>query len=98
MPDTHLPLHLAPTAIEQLFPTLTGAQMARITWLYVASGDSVLVVAVMHSVLNALGDTFTSSRYIPDADPLVMSGGGLVGTGILLVGVGAWTWLRRERV
>ena len=30
MPDTHLPLHRAPTATEQLFPTLTGAQMARI--------------------------------------------------------------------
>jgi hypothetical protein len=27
---------------------------------------SVLVVAVPHSVLNALGDTFTSARYIPD--------------------------------
>ncbi len=30
MPDTHLPLHRAPTATEQLFPTLTAAQMARI--------------------------------------------------------------------
>src|SRR5918993_868790 len=30
MPDTHLPLHRGPTATEQLFPTLTGAQMARI--------------------------------------------------------------------
>ena len=29
MPDTHLPPH-APTATEQLFPTLTGAQLARI--------------------------------------------------------------------
>src|SRR5688500_7559933 len=30
MPDTHLPLRRGPTATEQLFPTLTGAQMARI--------------------------------------------------------------------
>ena len=37
MPDTHLPLHRAPTATEQLFPTLTGAQMARIaTHLHVS--------------------------------------------------------------
>src|SRR5919106_3964248 len=30
MPDTHLPLHRPATATEQLFPTLTGAQLARI--------------------------------------------------------------------
>jgi membrane protease YdiL (CAAX protease family) len=55
------------------------------TWLYVTSGGSVLVVAVMHSVLNALGDTFTSHRYIPDGNPLLVSGGGLVGAAILLL-------------
>ena len=31
MPDTHLTLHPAPTATERLFPTLTAAQMARIS-------------------------------------------------------------------
>ena len=31
MPDTHLPLHPAPTTTERLFPTLTPAQMARIS-------------------------------------------------------------------
>jgi membrane protease YdiL (CAAX protease family) len=66
------------------------------TWLYVASARSVLVVAVMHSVLNAVGDTFTSARYIPGANPLIVSGGGLVGAGILLVVVGAWTAFRHQ--
>jgi hypothetical protein len=32
MPETHLPLH-ATTATERLFPTLTAAQMARISAL-----------------------------------------------------------------
>lgn len=54
------------------------------TWLYVASGGSVLVAAVMHGVLNALGDTFTSARYLPDGNSLVVGGGGLVGAAVLL--------------
>ncbi|HEX6314174.1 MAG TPA: cyclic nucleotide-binding domain-containing protein [Gemmatimonadaceae bacterium] len=31
MPDTHLPLHPAPTTTERLFPTLTAAWVARIS-------------------------------------------------------------------
>ena len=31
MPDTHLPLHDARTASERLFPTLTSAQIVRIS-------------------------------------------------------------------
>jgi hypothetical protein len=31
MPDTYLPLHDARTATERLFPTLTAAQIARIS-------------------------------------------------------------------
>ena len=31
MPDRHLPLHDARTATERLFPTLTAAQIARIS-------------------------------------------------------------------
>ena len=54
------------------------------TWLYVDSRTSVIAVALMHSVLNATGDTFTSSRY-PDGNPLVVSAGGLVGAAILLM-------------
>jgi uncharacterized protein len=66
------------------------------TWLYVSSGGSVLVVAVMHAVLNALSDTFTSSRYIPDGNPLVVGGGGLVGAAILLAAVGLGAALGRR--
>jgi hypothetical protein len=34
------------------------------TWLYVESRSSVMVLAIMHAVLNATGDTFTSSKYL----------------------------------
>lgn len=60
------------------------------TWLYVDSRGSVLVVAVMHSVLNSAGDTFTSPSYIPDANPLIVSGGGLVGAVLLLFIAPVW--------
>src|SRR3954468_20018604 len=54
------------------------------TWLYVDSRASVIVVALMHSVLNATGDTFTSSRYL-DRDPLIVSAEGVVAAAILFV-------------
>jgi membrane protease YdiL (CAAX protease family) len=54
------------------------------TWLYVDSRASVTAVALMHSVLNATGDTFTSSRYL-EGNPLVVSAGGLVATAMLLM-------------
>ena len=54
------------------------------TWLYVKSRSSVMVVAVMHAVLNATGDTFTSSKYLR-GNPLIVSAGGLVAGAILLV-------------
>ena len=68
------------------------------TWLYVGSAGSVLIVAVMYSVLNALGDTFTSSRYIPGWQSAHRWRWRIVGTGILLVLVEVWSRLRRERV
>lgn len=54
------------------------------TWLYMDSRASVIAVALMHSVLNATGDTFTSSRYL-DGNPLVVSAGCLVAAAILLM-------------
>jgi membrane protease YdiL (CAAX protease family) len=54
------------------------------TWLYVESQSSVMVVAVMHAVLNATGDTFTSSKYL-HGNPLVVSAGGFVAGAVLLV-------------
>jgi uncharacterized protein len=54
------------------------------TWLYVESRASVIAVALMHSVLNATGDTFTSPRYLL-GNPLVVSAGGLIAAAILLM-------------
>jgi len=54
------------------------------TWLYVDSRSSVITVAVMHSVLNATGDTFTSARYV-SGNPLIVSAGGLIAAAILFV-------------
>jgi hypothetical protein len=68
------------------------------TWLYVASGGSVLVVAVMHGVLNALSDTFTSARYVPDGNPLVVGGGGLMGAAVLFGIVSVVAFVRSRRI
>ena len=68
------------------------------TWVYVASGGSVLVAAVMHGVLNALSDTFTSARYIPDGNPLVVGGGGLVGATVLFGIVSLVAFVRSRRI
>jgi CAAX protease family protein len=54
------------------------------TWLYVDSRASVITVAVMHSVLNATGDTFTSPRYV-SGNPLIVSAGGLIAAAMLFV-------------
>jgi hypothetical protein len=67
------------------------------TWLFVGSRGSVLVVAVMHGVLNALSDTFTSTRYLPDGNPLVVGGSGVVGAAILLGVVSAAAAIRWRR-
>jgi uncharacterized protein len=84
-------------AVLPVFVVSVALMAFPFTWLYVASGGSVLVAAVMHSVLNALSDTFTSARYIPDGNPLVIGGGGLVGAAVFLgiVGVGASVRSRR---
>jgi hypothetical protein len=71
-------------AVAPVFLVTVALTAFPFTWLYVASGGGVLAVAVMHAVLNALSDTFTSSRYLPDGNPLVVGAGGLVGAAILL--------------
>jgi CAAX protease family protein len=55
------------------------------TWMYLIADQSVMVVAVMHSVLNALTDTFTSPRYLVGADPHLAGGGGLMAIGLLTI-------------
>ncbi len=52
----------------------------------------------MHSVLNALSDTLTSARYIPDGNPLIVGGGGLVGAAVFLGIVGVAASVRSRRV
>ena len=47
---------------------------------------SVIAVTVMHSVLNATGDTFTSPRYL-QGNPLIVSAGGVIASAILSVAV-----------
>jgi hypothetical protein len=84
------------SAVLPVFLATVALMAFPFTWLYVASGGSVLVVAVMHAALNALSDTFTSPRYIPDGNPLVVGGGGLVGAAILLAAVGLGAALGRR--
>lgn len=62
------------TAVLMAFP---------FSWLFLASGRSVLVVAVMHAVLNGVSDTFATPARIPDASPLIAGAGGLVTAGLL---------------
>ena len=52
----------------------------------------------MHGVLNTLSDTFTSARCIPDGNPLVVGGGGLVGAAILLAVVSVGAAMRSRRM
>jgi hypothetical protein len=78
-------------AVLPVFTVMIVLTAFPFTWLYVGSRRSVLVVAVMHSVLNAGGDRFTSSAYIPDGNPLLVSAGGLVGAGILVVVIAIYT-------
>jgi hypothetical protein len=86
-------------AVLPVFVVSVALMAFPFTWLYVASGGSVLVAAVMHSMLNALSDTFTSARYIPDGNPLAVGGGGLVGAAVLLAlvsVVGSVRWRRNK--
>lgn len=55
------------------------------TWLYTASKGSPFVVGVMHAVLNAVGDAFTTPAHIPEGNPLIVGGGGLLTAALLLV-------------
>jgi len=72
-------LVFAATAVAIAFP---------FTWLFLASGRSVLVVGVMHAVLDGLGDPFTSPARMPGASPLIAGAGGLVTAVLLLLIVG----------
>jgi hypothetical protein len=70
------------------------------TWLYVDSRASVIAVALIHCVLNATGDTFTSSKYVA-GNPLIVRAGGLIAAAVLwmivLVGGGRRYGKRAQR-
>jgi membrane protease YdiL (CAAX protease family) len=84
-------------AVLPVFAATLALMTFAFTWMYVASGGSVMVVSVMHAALNAASDSFTSPRYIPNGNPLVVGAGGLVGTAMLLVIVAVWGALRPGR-
>jgi CAAX protease family protein len=90
----HLPLLLAglnylgkdPLAVL-VFMTVLGIGLSLLfTRVFVASGGSVLVVALMHGSLNAFGDRLADSAHLP-GDPFVVSLGGLIGFGVIAVAV-----------
>jgi membrane protease YdiL (CAAX protease family) len=85
-------------AVLPVFVVSVALMSFPFTWLYVASGGSVLVAAVMHGALNALSDTFTSARYIPDGNPLVVGVGGLVGAAVLFGIVSVVASVRSRRI
>jgi hypothetical protein len=60
------------------------------TWLYIASRGSPFVTAVCHAALNAAGDTFTTPAHLPNGNPLIVGGGGLVTAGLMLAIVAVW--------
>jgi hypothetical protein len=80
-----------------LFAVAVGLMAFPFTWLYVDSGGSALVVAVMHSVLNATGDTFTAAKYL-DGNPLIVSAGGVIAAAFLLGVILVYSSLRYAAV
>jgi hypothetical protein len=88
----HLPVLLAglnypdehPLAALAIFMPSVVMLSLLFTRLFVASGGSVLVVAVAHGSLNAFSDRLTDSDHL-SGSPLVVSGGGVMGTAVLAI-------------
>jgi hypothetical protein len=67
------------------------------TRFFVASRMSVLVVSVFHGSLNTLSDGFTDSSHIA-GNPLIISGGGIIATGLVAITVfGSYVVSRMRR-
>jgi uncharacterized protein len=63
--------------------TLSAVVLSEVhTRMFVASGGSVLVVAFLHGSLNTFSDRFTDPAHL-SGNPLLVSGGGLLGIGIM---------------
>ncbi len=55
------------------------------TWLYIASRGSVLIAAILHNTFNNYADTFMNPNFIPNGNPLIVSGAGLIAAVFLLI-------------
>ncbi len=55
------------------------------TWLYIASRGSVLIAAILHNTFNNYADTFMNPKFIPNGNPLIVSGAGLIAAVFLLI-------------
>jgi uncharacterized protein len=90
----HLPILLAglnylnknPLAVL-VFMFLFGVGISLLlTRVFVATGGSVLVVAVMHASLNVFGDRLSDSAHL-SGDPFLVSVGGLIGFVLMAIAV-----------
>ena len=61
-----------------IFLTLATLIAFPFTWLYRASGASILVLSLFHSSFDLWGDTFTSAVAYPGQKQLVIGDGGLI--------------------
>jgi membrane protease YdiL (CAAX protease family) len=68
-----------------LFIVMVTLMAFPFTWLYRASGASILVVALFHTSFDTWGDFFTSGIAYPDQNQLLVNAGGLVGMILLAV-------------
>jgi hypothetical protein len=55
------------------------------TWLYIASGGSVLVLALFHISFDVFTDTFCSPTYLSGGNQLFVSSGGIISCVLLMI-------------
>jgi uncharacterized protein len=86
-----------PLAAVGLFTITTVALSLIISRVFLAAGGAVLVAAVMHGSFNSYSDTLTTTDHLT-GNALVVTPGGAVGIGVLLLAVvAAHTAARRRR-
>ena len=89
-PGRSIPLVLAVFGLSTVMLSLLH------TRFFVASGMSVLVVSILHGSLNTLSDGITDSSHIA-GNPLLISGGGIIATGLVAGAVLGSYVVRRKR-
>jgi len=78
-----------------VFATTTILLSMLHTRMFVAAGASVMVVTFLHASLNTFSDRLTDAKHLT-GDPLIVSAGGVIAIGILLLVTGA-VYLGRGR-